>query len=91
MTVDPRERQFLAPFLGVAIVGVDVDRALEEERSFEMRLAPGAGERLTVRMRRYANDLLWRFMGEMTTGSMGTRSPARKSLCVPLAWRLEVR
>ncbi len=31
MTVDPRERKLLAKFLGVAVVRLDVDRALEEE------------------------------------------------------------
>ncbi|HET7697706.1 MAG TPA: hypothetical protein VFK57_18470 [Vicinamibacterales bacterium] len=32
MTVDSRERELLAQFLRVAVVGLDVDRALEEER-----------------------------------------------------------
>ena len=32
MTVDPRERELLAQFLGVAVVGLNVDRPLEEER-----------------------------------------------------------
>ena len=32
MRIDPREREFLAQFLGVAVVRLDVDRALEEER-----------------------------------------------------------
>ena len=31
MTVDPCERELLAKFLGVAVVRVDVDRALEAE------------------------------------------------------------
>jgi len=31
VTVDPGEREFLAQFLGVAVVRVDVDRALEAE------------------------------------------------------------
>ena len=31
VTVDPRERELLAQFLGVAVVRLDVDRALEEE------------------------------------------------------------
>ena len=35
MTVDPGERELLAQFLGVAVVGLDVDRALEEERFVE--------------------------------------------------------
>lgn len=35
MTVDPRESQLLAQLLGVAVVGLDVDRALEEERFIE--------------------------------------------------------
>ena len=35
VALDPRERQFLAPFLGVAILGLDVDRALEVERFVE--------------------------------------------------------
>ena len=32
MTIDPRERQLLAQLLGVTVVRLDVDRALEEER-----------------------------------------------------------
>ena len=32
---DPRERELLAKFLGVAVVGLDVDRPLEEERFVE--------------------------------------------------------
>ncbi|MGE0464287.1 MAG: hypothetical protein AB7Q16_23210 [Vicinamibacterales bacterium] len=32
MTVHPEQRQLLAQLLGVAVVRVDVDRALEEER-----------------------------------------------------------
>ena len=32
MTVDSRERELLAELFGVAVVGVDVDRAFEEER-----------------------------------------------------------
>ncbi|HEY9461753.1 MAG TPA: hypothetical protein VIR54_01630 [Vicinamibacterales bacterium] len=32
MTVDPSERELLAQFLSVAVVRLDVDRALEEER-----------------------------------------------------------
>ncbi|HQZ40969.1 MAG TPA: hypothetical protein PLH72_18225 [Vicinamibacterales bacterium] len=32
MPVHPEQRQLLAQFLGVAVVGVDVDRALEQER-----------------------------------------------------------
>jgi hypothetical protein len=32
VTVHPSERELLAQLLGVAVVGVDVDRALEEER-----------------------------------------------------------
>ena len=35
MTVDPREREFLAQFLGVTVVRLDVDRAFEEERFVE--------------------------------------------------------
>ena len=31
MTLNPNERELLAQFFGVAIVGLDVDRALEEE------------------------------------------------------------
>ena len=31
MTVDPSERELLAQLLGVAVVRVDVDRAIEEE------------------------------------------------------------
>jgi len=31
VTVDSGERELLAQFLGVAVVGVDIDRALEEE------------------------------------------------------------
>jgi hypothetical protein len=31
VTVDPREREFLAQLFRVTVVGVDVDRALEEE------------------------------------------------------------
>jgi hypothetical protein len=31
VTVDPKERELLAQFLGVAVVRVDVDRAIEEE------------------------------------------------------------
>ena len=31
MTVDPGERELLAQFLCVAVVGVDVDRALKED------------------------------------------------------------
>jgi len=32
VTVDPEQRQLLAQLLGVPVVGVDVDRALEQER-----------------------------------------------------------
>ena len=32
VTVDPGERELLAQFLGVAVVGLDVDRTFEEER-----------------------------------------------------------
>jgi len=32
VTVYPGERELLAQFLGVAVVSVDVDRTLEEER-----------------------------------------------------------
>jgi hypothetical protein len=32
MTVDPRERELLAQLLGVAVVRLDADRALEEKR-----------------------------------------------------------
>ncbi len=32
LTVDPSERELLAQFLGVAVVGLDVNRTLEEER-----------------------------------------------------------
>jgi hypothetical protein len=35
VTVDSREGEFLAEFLGVAVVGLDVDRPLEEERLVE--------------------------------------------------------
>ena len=31
MTVDPGERELLVQFLGVAVVRLDVDRALEKE------------------------------------------------------------
>ena len=31
MTVDPRERELLAEFLGVTVVRLDINRALEEE------------------------------------------------------------
>jgi hypothetical protein len=32
VAVDPRERELLAQLLGVAVVRLDIDRALEEER-----------------------------------------------------------
>jgi hypothetical protein len=32
VTVDPRKRELLAQFLGVTVVRLDIDRALEEER-----------------------------------------------------------
>ena len=35
VTVNPDERELLAQFLRVAVVGVDVDRALEKERLVE--------------------------------------------------------
>jgi len=35
VTVDPRECELLAQLLGVAVVRVDVNRALEEERLVE--------------------------------------------------------
>jgi hypothetical protein len=35
VTVDPGERELLSQFLGVTVVGLDVDRALEEERLVE--------------------------------------------------------
>jgi hypothetical protein len=35
VTLDPPEREFLAQFLRVAVVRLDVDRALEEERLVE--------------------------------------------------------
>ena len=31
MTIDPRERELLAQLLGVTVVRLDIDRALEEE------------------------------------------------------------
>jgi hypothetical protein len=35
VTVHPRERELLPQFLGVAVVRLDVDRPLEEERLVE--------------------------------------------------------
>jgi hypothetical protein len=35
VTLDPNERELLAQFLRVAIVRLDIDRALEEERLVE--------------------------------------------------------
>jgi len=35
VTVDPRERQLLAQLLGMAVVRLDVDRALEQKRFVE--------------------------------------------------------
>ena len=49
MTIDPRERELFAQFLGVAVVGLDVDGAFEEECFVETvqlvlnRLCPSPG------------------------------------------------
>jgi hypothetical protein len=43
VTVDPRERELLAQFLGVAVLRLDVDRTLEEECFVEAVHLGGVG------------------------------------------------
>jgi hypothetical protein len=62
------EHQIVSVSDGKTTIGVNA-------RHFPVRLAPGAGTRLTIRMKRFANDPTLAFPWEATAADLGTAAP----------------